>query len=1004
MANSLFIDQTIDVVQITLKKKSDPATTVTYSVGFDAWDSGALYSGSPVVYPVLARSPVVKRKMGIWVAERQDVDIEVHGKTHFDRIGRGLVDLRSEYEFHGAAVKVYFYPKASGALTTHSDATRLRQVLECIGLEYDDTSGILTIRCRDTWFKDVEVNKTLTSEIFPNIQADPRGEVGSVVFGQTETVGDGVVVSAPILDSTTGSGGPELTLFAGWTGNSSNDSLKKLYVRNQNRDLEDQEFLEVNLAADCTVAESGSVFAGASYPTNWARDVAYFQRARLYAPAVPDVLTAIGIRFDTATRRCADFTAGSYLTSNGRSGSKGDSDLSVHCWVKFDAVSPGADMYFLSQGKVSPANRLEWAIWLTTGNRIACGISVNGSTFAVTHTCSAVAISAATWYHVVMKHDAGGNTLQLIVNDTSSTATSTGANVMTDRDGRLYLGSSTFDGKLQDVGLWTGLISSGLITGLYNGGSGALPFSYLSEAEKAELEFWYLLEEAYGQRRGVVGYDRLVEKGGSVGTETGTAAAGDTETEILSVSIYDTGLPDTADPSTITPGRLVARGTCNDFAAGEVVFALDPPLPRPAGRLLFYVIDAPKKRELYDYLISYQGASGQHHYYRDIASGKDDFIRAYDIELAMKFYVLGTPTYTAGTLTAQGKHAKLAVKSKNATILSGTSSYANFELKDLEFKISQSGIKDDGGGTYTGSASAVIRRPVDIAYFLLCDPYIGAGLSTGDINGGSVTDVRSLQDTAGMFCAFAIRQSMDLSYLISELCRQGRMRFYKQAVGTLAFKYGVPVSTVSGSLNEGVHRADTLLTQIADADYSYVVNEFNQGYDVDELNQLKDNQLIRRAGTDRYAALEYLTPTSSNDTDTARQGVCSTSQDLYGKRLHDAPYDFHDAATVVNKLQNYMVDRFSDLPRRAVVRLPRKRYYSTIDLFSTLQLQHSGVDSVHGTGFDSRVMYAGEEIEVYDEGVPCSVWSGGTIAGEVVGVEEEGPFITFEIITVGNFD
>ncbi len=999
MPNTLAPDYDIDVVKITLKKKSAPGTTVTYYLGLDYWAADAIYSGSPVVYPVLATAPRVVRRLNTWVASRQDTEIQIYGKAHLDKFGRGLLDLRDEYELHGAAVEIYYYSKPSGGTTTNGTVNK-RQVLEVINISHDDSTGLLRLTARDTWFKDKNINRNVDGGIFPSMKADPRGDVGFLVFGEASTVANGIVTPAPIISSVNTVSENSLTLFTGWVGNNSQGGLKKLYARNPFPEISESSYIEVNLKTDCTTAESGdATITGPSYPTAWQRDTQLYQWGRLYAPATPDLLTCIGMRLDYSLARCADIQTNAWLKSSSTSFSKDDPDFSFSFLVKFDAVSPATSTYICSLGRVG-AN-VDWAVWLTTGNNIAFGISTNGTTIATTHTNS-VSISAGTWYHVAGVHDKTANTIRLWVNNTAAAATSTGANVITKRGGAFCIalngvgGSGWMDGKIQSVALFDAAISTTIISDIYN--SGAFNDWWLTNTtDNADLDFYYPLSEPYGQRKATVGSDVLTERGGS----TSFAAGGLTQslqTENFTIGIYDTGLDASANPSTVIPGKLLTRAMCHDNVGGELLFGLETPIPRTSTRKLLYVLEGFPVYRTINYLVSYKTTVGTHSYARAIIDGKEDFAQQTDTELSMAFYVLGSATYTAANTSSVGKYSTLKVNGKVNTILTG-----NLPLQNVEFKISQSGVLDDGSGTITGSASSVLKYPADIAEFILRDTYIGAGLSSGLIDTSSFTTCAAAQAAAGLSMSIAIREPMDISTFIQELCRQGRMQFYKTREGKLAVRYCSYTATRDVRFNEAMLGGDLLVLSVTDGDYSEVVNEVSQGYAPDELNVPKDAALIRRASTDKFTGLAYIDPTSSDDTDTGRQSLASTSQSLYGKRLHDAPLDFFDTQTKAKIPQRYIFDRFSVLPRRVVVRVPRARYYSTVDLFSQPIVEAVALEAIGGTAEVGRAANDGNAVTIYDEGLRSIVWSGGSFSGEVVGVVEEGPFMMVEIESVNPF-
>lgn len=89
--------------------------------------------------------------------------------------------------------------------------------------------------------------------------------------------------------------------------------------------------------------------------------------------------------------------------------------------------------------------------------------------------------STATWYHLVGVMDGATDTLTLYVNG-SSVGTNTFAGTMTYSTPHLQIGNTrflgTFDGLIDEVGIWNVALTGADVTALYNSGSGlAYPFS-----------------------------------------------------------------------------------------------------------------------------------------------------------------------------------------------------------------------------------------------------------------------------------------------------------------------------------------------------------------------------------------------------------------------------------------------------------------------------------------------------------------------------------------------
>jgi hypothetical protein len=120
-------------------------------------------------------------------------------------------------------------------------------------------------------------------------------------------------------------------------------------------------------------------------------------------------------------------------------------------------------------------------------------LEFNGSTFAfnlfkatdsqITATWSSTP-SATTWYYVVGWHDAAANEMYIQVNNGTPDGIATGGSLQASGNAQFMIGAreysgfpSYWNGRIDEVGFWKRVLTSGERTDLYNSGSGfAYPF------------------------------------------------------------------------------------------------------------------------------------------------------------------------------------------------------------------------------------------------------------------------------------------------------------------------------------------------------------------------------------------------------------------------------------------------------------------------------------------------------------------------------------------------
>ena len=490
--------------------------------------------------------------------------------------------------------------------------------------------------------------------------------------------------------------------------------------------------------------------------------------------------------------------------------------------------------------------------------------------------------------------------------------------------------------------------------------------------------------------------------------EAGTVAAGD-GTASIEISFGETTggvLPWTPTGSVLRSPKI--DGDNAIFNAGkQCLFEIIPPLVLNNAESYFFSVKWSNLNDAANYIRTKIVVDASYsHFYQDKSETERAWATGAGVRLPIGIYALGAAGTGFGFASTGGGIVSFGLAGPYGTYDSSTGASGQPALLDngLEFKIGVSGIKDDGSGTYTGSASAVIENPSDIIRFTLMNSEFGLGLTSTYVDTSTLDSVRTSLTTAALMPKIVINRETSAEDLINEICRQCRIVYYKTKAGKIALYYPVPINnTFTAQLSQAFMGGELFLASVQDNEYSTVVNEFRQYYNRDEINQPTDPAVVRRSELEKLAGKLEITPTSSTGSDTFRQNLCSVSQAKYGKREMTADLSFYDDATPAQTVQNYYCDRYSTLQKRGIIKVPRRTFHNTLDLFSTLRISHVGIPAADGTGLPGRTHYQGAPIITYSDGIPSVVWSGGVLEGQVYEVEEQGPWMTLTAETVSVF-
>jgi hypothetical protein len=159
----------------------------------------------------------------------------------------------------------------------------------------------------------------------------------------------------------------------------------------------------------------------------------------------------------------------------------GDIDWTVTAWVYLDS-EPG-QMDIISKATGFSTGTREFELMYLSDRFV---LNTGGFISPVATADNFGAVSTSTWYFIVAWHDAAGNTINISVNNGTANSTATSGSFGTQGSGEFTIGSYnanqttlwTYDGRIDEVGLWKRVLTSQERTDLYNSGAGfAYPFT-----------------------------------------------------------------------------------------------------------------------------------------------------------------------------------------------------------------------------------------------------------------------------------------------------------------------------------------------------------------------------------------------------------------------------------------------------------------------------------------------------------------------------------------------
>lgn len=173
-----------------------------------------------------------------------------------------------------------------------------------------------------------------------------------------------------------------------------------------------------------------------------------------------------------------EFSSSQYLNvSDSTDLSMGDIDFSLTAWVNLESV--GASRVIVSKSDSGGAGNVEYMLMYNLGGDKFQFYVSSGSGLANFTNVPATTLgspSLATWYFIVVRHDAAADTISIQVNNGTidSTAYTFGSydSGVSFAIGAWGDGPESFDGLIDEVGVWKKVLTTDESTWLYNSGNG----------------------------------------------------------------------------------------------------------------------------------------------------------------------------------------------------------------------------------------------------------------------------------------------------------------------------------------------------------------------------------------------------------------------------------------------------------------------------------------------------------------------------------------------------
>lgn len=242
------------VIKFTAYRFSDGAAKTEY-LSNRYWKPGELYSGNPIIYPMLTESPGTIEAMGRVFSEATDQTVTVLGKSSFKEHNISFFDDFRDYELENAKLEFYVYLKPTGAVA--STANTLQLTGRCRGYSWNGDNLQLAVRRTMLTEKEFAVSLASTElDGFYSIEDDWADQPLPLVFG-TGASGQGQIVDVAKQGILTGTIFNTVSAILSTRVNGHEvGAVGGIYVQNQYQDVSPRQWLRANLGITNGIASA----------------------------------------------------------------------------------------------------------------------------------------------------------------------------------------------------------------------------------------------------------------------------------------------------------------------------------------------------------------------------------------------------------------------------------------------------------------------------------------------------------------------------------------------------------------------------------------------------------------------------------------------------------------------------------------------------------------------------------------------------------------------------
>lgn len=323
----------------------------------------------------------------------------------------------------------------------------------------------------------------------------------------------------------------------------------------------------------------------------------------------------------------------------------------------------------------------------------------------------------------------------------------------------------------------------------------------------------------------------------------------------------------------------------------------------------------------------------------------------------------------------------------------------------VDFKAKVNGIEDDGSGTYTGSASSVIKNAADIIRFLLIEDEIGVNHGSANVDTSAFDTARTKASSDGLNMSFAIDSETYASGLIPKILSQSRLILYLTRAGLVSIVYPVNMSTATSyQFKQGQLKDDMTLVGVSESSEDAILNDFLVPFAEDKLNTPKDPEVIRKLRGSSYKEVAYLNDSSASISDAGRIAKAAKSVAIYGRKLYRNALDLYGSgSSAPAKVMKYLFDRWHMKTTTVAIRVPSVDF-NAAEILNDAYVSHENLPSSLGTGNDLNSHDSGTGLLWYYNGHPVRICGHGDLSGQIQAIRHVGDEIEFTIENVNPFE